>query len=207
MQPNYQIPAETISVETEVRKSKFICHLSHADSDVLAKQFIADIKSNYSDATHNCWAFQAEAPSSTRTIGCSDDGEPHGSAGKPMLNVLCHAKIGEVVAVVTRYYGGTKLGTGGLARAYSDSVKLALEKIKTNKKITWQQGIINLEYSLQSKVEKALLEFSAEIMSAKFEDKVILSIRFDKNNLGSLNEKLSNLTKGQLKVCLSNDLK
>jgi uncharacterized YigZ family protein len=197
---SYNIPAKEVCVQIEVHKSKFICNLAHASTGILAKQFIEKIKQQYPDATHNCWAFQTSEPGSTRSIGCSDDGEPHGTAGKPMLNVLCHADVGEVVAVVTRYYGGTKLGTGGLARAYSDGVKSALETLKTTQKIEWQKGTITFEYSLQSKIEKVLSDLSAEILTSQFEDKVKFNIRFDKQCLIMINEKLSNHTKGKLKV-------
>jgi len=200
MTHGFLIPAGQVSEEIEVRKSHFICHLAHADSAQKAKQFIATIKDNYTDATHNCWAFQTEEPESTRSIGCSDDGEPHGSAGKPMLNVLCHSEVGEIVAVVTRYYGGTKLGTGGLARAYSDSVKAAMDKLVTCTKIDWQYGSLTVGYELQSAVEKVLAEAAAEVTNSQFGEYVTLTLRYGVDKLNHINEKLGNLSQGILKI-------
>ncbi len=200
MTHGFLIPAEQVSEEIEVRKSRFICHLAHADNAQQAKQFIATIKDRYTDATHNCWAFQTEEPGSTRSIGCSDDGEPHGSAGKPMLNILSHSEVGEVVAVVTRYYGGTKLGTGGLVRAYSDSVKAAIDKLTTCTKIDWQYGSLTIGYDLQSAVEKALTDSGAEITNSQFAEKVTLMLRYGAESLAEINEKLGNLSQGALKI-------
>jgi len=200
MASSYLIPAEDSSFEIEVRKSRFVCHLAHANSAVKARQFIVTISEKFADATHNCWAFQTEAPGSTRSIGCSDDGEPHGTAGKPMLNVLCHSEVGEVVVVVTRYYGGIKLGTGGLARAYSESVKAAFGELKTSEKIEWSFATLSLEYSLQSVVEKTFLDFGVEIINSQFADIVTYEFRYDVDCLESLNLKLSNLSQGKLKI-------
>jgi uncharacterized YigZ family protein len=87
------------------------------------------------DATHHCWAFVAGPPGSTAQIGMSDDGEPHGTAGRPMLRALLHGGVGEIAVVCTRYFGGVKLGTGGLSRAYADSVKAVLDCLPTVEKI------------------------------------------------------------------------
>jgi uncharacterized YigZ family protein len=202
MKKGYLIPAEVLSVEIEVRKSRFICHLSQADSAVSAKTFINDVRLKNNDATHNCWAFQTEQPGSTRSIGCSDDGEPHGTAGKPMLTVLTHSKVGEIVAVVTRYYGGTKLGTGGLARAYADSVKAALEKLELCEKVDWKFYKLCFDYSIQNNVETILTEQGAQVVHSHFDDKVCFDIRFDLDSLVELNRKLGNISQGTLNVNL-----
>ena len=202
MNKSYLIPAESLSVEIDVRKSRFICHLSQANNAESAKIFINDVRLKYSDATHNCWAFQTEQPGSTRSIGCSDDGEPHGTAGKPMLTVLSHSKVGEIVAVVTRYYGGTKLGTGGLARAYGDSVKAALEKLELCEKVDWKFSKLCFDYSLQNIIETILAEQGAQIVQSQFDDRVCFEIRFDLDSLTELNRKLSNISQGTLSLSL-----
>src|SRR6185437_606076 len=94
-----------------------------------AQLLVRELDVEFSDATHNCWAYVAGPPGSTSRVGMSDAGEPHGTAGRPMLTVLLHSGVGEIAAVVTRYYGGTKLGTGGLVKAYGGSVQLALESL------------------------------------------------------------------------------
>ncbi len=128
----YRVPAKTHRVEALVRRSRFITTIARAETPHAAKEVVAGIRGEFPDATHHCWAFVAGPPGSSRAIGMSDDGEPHGTAGKPMLNVLMHSDVGEVVAVCTRYYGGVKLGTGGLSRAYSSGVANGLLGLKTD---------------------------------------------------------------------------
>lgn len=115
--------------EETVHRSRFLISLAHTPDPDTAKIFIERIRQKYSDATHNCWAYVAGPPGNTARIGYSDDGEPHGTAGRPMLSVLLHGDIGELTAVVTRYFGGIKLGTGGLVRAYQSMVKQGLETL------------------------------------------------------------------------------
>ncbi len=111
----YKVPSGSITEEQKIKRSRFITSIARANNINKAKEFIETISTKYSDATHNCYAFIAGNPYSTTDIGFGDDGEVTGTAGKPMLGVLQHKKIGEIVVVVTRYYGGVKLGTGGLA--------------------------------------------------------------------------------------------
>ena len=120
-------PEDLHRCEEIVRRSRFIVSLAHTPTPEAAKSFIERIKQEFPDATHNCWAYAAGAPGQTSKVGYSDDGEPHGTAGRPMLTMLLHGGVGELSAVVTRYFGGIKLGTGGLVRAYQGMVKLGLE--------------------------------------------------------------------------------
>lgn len=121
----YLIPAGLHRRELEVERSRFTCTLANAASAAEVQRVVREVSAEMTDATHHCWAFVAGPPGSTNQIGLSDDGEPHGTAGRPMLTVLMHSDVGEAVAIVTRYNGGVKLGTGGLARAYSGTVQLA----------------------------------------------------------------------------------
>lgn len=122
-------------MEETIQRSRFVTTVAHAPDADAAHAFVDTIRSEFPDATHHCWAFVAGPPGSTMHIGMSDDGEPHGTAGRPMLNALLHGGVGEIVAVATRYYGGTKLGTGGLSRAYSGGVVLALESLSTEERV------------------------------------------------------------------------
>ncbi|MEQ9399470.1 MAG: YigZ family protein [Longimicrobiales bacterium] len=131
----YPIPARIHRVEETLQRSRFLTAAAHAPDADAAHAFVQRIRDEFPDATHHCWAFGAGPPGSTTHIGSSDDGEPHGTAGRPMLTALLHGGVGEIVAVCTRYYGGTKLGTGGLARAYSGGVKLVLESLPTEEKV------------------------------------------------------------------------
>jgi uncharacterized YigZ family protein len=123
----YRTIARPGSVELEIRKSRFICQLARAGSDEDARAFIAEIKKRHWDANHNCSAYiVGDRGDIQRT---SDDGEPSGTAGVPMLNVLLKRELTDTVAVVTRYFGGVKLGAGGLIRAYGQAVSDAINDV------------------------------------------------------------------------------
>jgi len=115
----YLVPAKTVSCTQEIKRSKFFTTVGRASDTETARKFIKEISSKYSNASHNCYAFIAGNPNSSPEIGMGDDGEVSGTAGKTMLNVLQHKGIGEIVAVVSRYFGGVKLGPGGLVRRLS----------------------------------------------------------------------------------------
>lgn len=115
--------------EFTVKRSKFITSIGHTPGLESVNAFISNIRAEFKDARHNCYAFNAGRAETTTHIGCSDDGEPKGTAGQPMLNVLTHCGIGEITIVVTRYFGGILLGTGGLVKAYQDSVKFGLDSL------------------------------------------------------------------------------
>lgn len=131
----YPIPARVHRVEETIQRSRFITTLAHAPDADAAHAFVQRIREEFPDATHHCWAFVAGPPGSTTHVGMSDDGEPHGTAGRPMLTALLHGGVGEAVAVCARYYGGVKLGTGGLGRAYAGGVKSALESLPTEERV------------------------------------------------------------------------
>jgi uncharacterized YigZ family protein len=133
----YPVPAGEHRTHDEVSRSRFVTTLAPAPTVEAAHQFIGRMRAEFSDATHNCWAFVVGPPGSTGHVGMSDDGEPHGTAGRPMLTALLHSGVGDVAAVVTRYYGGTKLGTGGLVRAYGGGVAGALATLPTVQRVTW----------------------------------------------------------------------
>ena len=132
---SYYIPKNTVFYQQVIKKSRFIVHIKHTPDVESARGHTRDIKEKYSDAVHNCWAYVAGEPTDSQVLGFSDDGEPNGTAGKPILNVLMGSGIGEITAVVTRYFGGIKLGTGGLVRAYGGSVKQAMDELITAEKV------------------------------------------------------------------------
>lgn len=115
--------------ESEIKRSRFLCALAPAPSEEAAQQFIARVRKEHAGATHNCYAYVIGAEG--RIHKASDDGEPGGTAGTPMLQVLLRREVRDVVAVVTRYYGGIQLGAGGLVRAYGGAVSAALDELGT----------------------------------------------------------------------------
>lgn len=152
----YKYPAADVFHQEEIKKSTFIVHIAHAPDLNSAKTFIKSIEEKYSDARHNCWAHVAGNPGGSHVYGFSDDGEPNGTAGKPMLNVLVGSGLGEITAVVTRYFGGIKLGTGGLVRAYGGSLNNALVKLQTVLKVPSVEITGSSEYSMQGAIEQLL---------------------------------------------------
>ncbi len=155
--------------ELMIKGSRFICTIAHATTVEGARKAIDYIQKKYSDATHNCYAFQVDIPKSTRLNGYSDDGEPHGTAGKPMLSQLLYSDVGEVVALVTRYFGGIKLGTGGLVRAYQESVANALESLPIAQKVEKDRVEIILDYSHAGFLHRMLEKFEIIIEKEDFE--------------------------------------
>jgi len=126
---SYPIPAQIFKHEIEVKKSRFIARVGHVVSREQALAFVEQAKADYPDARHHCWAYLLGNPASAATAAMNDAGEPSGTAGKPILNVIQHRGIGDVIVVVIRYFGGIKLGAGGLVRAYAGATQAALEKL------------------------------------------------------------------------------
>ncbi|MDG4868456.1 YigZ family protein [Guyparkeria sp. 1SP6A2] len=122
-------PAETLERELEVKKSRFIARAGLVSDREEALAFVESVRADYPDARHHCWGYLVGNPSTAASAAMSDDGEPSGTAGKPILNVIQHKGIGDVIVVVTRYFGGIKLGAGGLVRAYSGSTQQVLAEL------------------------------------------------------------------------------
>ena len=195
---SYLIPRKKHRIEDIIKRSRFIATAGHAPSPDLAKAFIGEIKQEFPDATHNCWAFAAGSPGTTARIGMSDDGEPHGTAGHPMLNTLLHSGIGEIAVVVTRYFGGIKLGTGGLVRAYSGAVKQVLASLPVKEKIIPSYISIIIDYSNLSSVKHVSLLYNAEIIKEKYEADVSLIFELAQENADKFHKALINITKGEI---------
>lgn len=176
---SYNIPKSTVFYQEVIKKSRFIVHIAHTPDVPHARALIADIKGKYVDAVHNCWAYVAGAPTDSQVLGFSDDGEPNGTAGKPMLNVLVGSGIGEITVVVTRYFGGIKLGTGGLVRAYGGSVNHALEELVTGERIPEVMVRGRSDYSHQGVIEQTLKSYNVLELDKVFEADVQWVLKMD----------------------------
>ncbi len=168
MSDQYPVPEAAVEVEEVIRRSRFVTTVGRAGSRDEAMAFVRRVKDRFPGATHHCWAFNAGGPSSTAQVGMSDDGEPHGTAGRPMLKVLLHSGVGEVVAVCARYYGGVKLGTGGLARAYASGVKRALEACPTIEKVDRVPISVRVAYDAAESVERVFTALDAIVTGREF---------------------------------------
>lgn len=196
----YRIPAATHRVEDEIKRSRFITTLAHAPSLDAARAFIAVVRSEFADASHHCWAYVVGPPGSTSQIGLSDDGEPHGSAGRPMLNVLLHAGIGDIAAVVTRYFGGTLLGVGGLVRAYAGGVQLALATLPTVERVPTTLLEVMIEYTAVTPFQRLLPGFEVTVLAQEFGVDASYRLKLPSSAVAGFTAALSELTNGQALV-------
>lgn len=194
----YPIPASQHRVEEEIQKSRFITTIAPAATVVDAQAFIALMRAEFADATHNCWAYLVGPPGSSTFVGMSDDGEPHGTAGRPMLNVLSHADVGDLAVVVTRYYGGTKLGKGGLVRAYGGGVQLALESLPTKQKVAYIQGLLACDYAQIKTLKRLFEKCEIEVEDEAFAGDVTYTLAVPEDQSAAFEQELEQISNGQL---------
>jgi len=197
---SYAIPAKQISVEQEIKRSRFVTDIGHAESKADALAFIEQIKIREPEARHHCWAYIAGHPESSVERSCSDAGEPQGTAGKPMLNVIQHKNIGEVVVVVSRYFGGIKLGAGGLVRAYSSSVQQAFEALPLSRRTATSPATLHLPFALESQIRRLLDGMGIEIRQALYQDNVELHVDVELGREPELKEAVTNSSNGDATV-------
>jgi uncharacterized YigZ family protein len=183
--------------ETEyvIKKSKFISYTKPVQTEQEAQEFIASIKQKHWDATHNVYAYSLREGSIKRY---SDDGEPQGTAGMPVLNVITQEGITDCVVVVTRYFGGILLGGGGLVRAYSHSAKLAVDAAGVITLVPWVVMSICCDYNLYGKIESLIRDMDGVISDTAFTDSVALTFRIEKSIIASFDKKLQDLTNGKI---------
>jgi len=193
----YAIPSRIYRVEELIQRSRFITTAAHAPDANAANAFVDSVRELFPDATHHCWAFVAGPPGSTAHIGMSDDGEPHGIAGRPMLTVLLHSGVGEVVTVCTRYFGGVKLGTGGLSRAYAGGVKLLLQTLPTELKIKRVHVSVRVAYPHVESLQRLLDDLEVVVEHEEYGEEVRYQIAVPVMTLETLREQLAQLTSGE----------
>ena len=196
----YPVPARMHRAETEVRRSRFVATLGPAATVDEAAALVRAVGEEFADATHNCWAFVVGAPGSTARIGMSDAGEPRGTAGRPMLTALLHGGVGDVAAVVTRYYGGTKLGTGGLARAYAGAVVAALASLPRAERVERATLDVALDWAHVAAL-RALLDASEAVVAAeRFADRATYRVVLPRDRADAFRAALADATRGAAEV-------
>jgi uncharacterized YigZ family protein len=193
----YPIPSNEVRSDIRVANSRFIASLAPAGTVDEARAFIGKIKAEFSDATHNVPVFLIGFGDSV-TAHCSDDGEPSGTAGRPALAVLQGSGLGDVVVVITRYFGGTKLGTGGLVRAYSDSVRAVLEKVERSARVMTSTVSITFPYTYLERIRRMVSTCNGTILEEEFTADVILTACFRVEDTGVFQAKIVELTSGSV---------
>ena len=195
----YLIPAEEIRREQTVVNSRFIATLAPVASTDEARAFIARIRKEYSDATHNVPAYIIGGGNNV-TDYCSDDGEPSGTAGRPALAVLRGSGLGDVAVVVTRYFGGTLLGKGGLVRAYTESTQMVVNAVRRARRQQVHVAMLALPYNMLARVRILVHNFQGEILDESFAADITITIRFPVENVEQLQQELSQVSAGKLQL-------
>lgn len=190
----YLIPTQNADAEMVEKKSRFIGHIFLTETEEEALFYLKEMRDTYWDATHNVYAYVIK-DGPTRF---SDDGEPGGTAGMPVLDVLQREGIHNVLCVVTRYFGGTLLGTGGLVRAYSKSAKLALEAAGVSKKQVWERLEIPCPYHLFEQVKNEIIAQNGMVMDTQFGADVTIEAIFPAAETTAFTKRLTDLSSGRV---------
>lgn len=193
------VPADTSAseIDLEIKRSHFLGLAARTTSEAQAREFIASRRVLYPDARHHCSAFIIANPGATPTERSNDDGEPSGTAGKPMLEVLRGSQIFDVTVVVTRYFGGTLLGTGGLVRAYSQATTQALEQLslcRRSQQYLWQ---LRAPVGEAGRIEAELRAGGANIVQTRWESQATIELASAVGNPTELAALVANVTRGQ----------
>jgi len=197
---DYDIPASEAEVEIEIKNSRFIACLAHTDSEGRAVEFLTEVQRRWPKASHYCSASVFSAPNDSQRLAYSDDGEPSGTAGRPMLMALQNSGVGEVTAIVVRYFGGVKLGTGGLQRAYTEATVAALAELKKKRRVFKQLFRLHFAYPDQGDVEPLLLESGVEIASSEYGESIQLVVLVRPVDVDALQKKLQAATRGRVQL-------
>lgn len=195
----YPIPAAETRIELRVSNSRFIATATHTPTVDEAKAFIARMRAEFADANHNVFAYVI-GYGATTTLGMSDDGEPAGTAGRPALAVLRGSGLGDVAVVVTRYFGGTLLGTGGLVRAYGDAVRAVLEELPRVEKIERRALLLAISYGQYEQVKRLIAAHNGTITHEEFAADITLTLVFAVDDVPAFADALRDLTAGQAEL-------
>jgi uncharacterized YigZ family protein len=194
MEDHYFTCPDYSQTELKVLSSKFIAHLLHVESMQEAENKLSEFRKLYYDANHNCYAIRINE----QLIRYSDDGEPNQTAGKPIFDVLEGSGLYEAIIIVTRYFGGTKLGTGGLVRAYSESSRLVIDSIHKIKKIRYDSIKIEYQYDDTSITMHLIENNDARIVSQDYGDTVKLTLLISISKTDKFLKDLSDMSNGRI---------
>ena len=174
----YLIPSANLETELVIKKSRFITFVFHARNRDEAMQHLQELRERYPDARHHCWAYLLGDPKTPKSAAMSDDGEPSGTAGKPILNVMQHKDVGDIMIVVVRYFGGIKLGAGGLVRAYSGATQQAYSELATIKKQNFIEMEIQCTFRDEQKIRHHIerLEGRVENIDYRLDLRILFAI-------------------------------
>jgi len=187
----YSIPASPCERTYEIKKSRFITRIAYTRDRDSAMAFLAQARADYPDARHHCWAYLLGNPNNAASAAMSDDGEPSGTAGKPILNVLQHKGVGDIMVVVIRYFGGIKLGAGGLVRAYSTATQQAMEILEVQERVALTECLVNCGFSQEQAVRHWLTQHQGQVLDCTYTAAVALQVALPEVKVTELHQFLS----------------
>ena len=203
---SYLVPTGELVIEQDIKKSRFIASVSYAGDKETALDFIKKISTQHQSATHNTFAYVIGNPNGGADVGFNDDGEVGGTAGKPILSVIQMRGIGDIVAVVTRYFGGTKLGTGGLVRAYAGTITMALDKLKLKERVNLVEININVGYEFENAVRTLLDMEGLKIKDVQYTEDVRVTAHIPESISKEIESEVLNSTRGKAVIKIQQNL-
>lgn len=198
MNEPYKILLSEAEAETELKKSRFIAHIYPVNTQAEAMDFIASIKKQFYDARHNCYAYVIGKDADT--VKYSDDGEPSQTAGLPIFNVLKESGVRNACIVVTRYFGGTLLGAGPLARMYAEAAKLSIEAAKIGTMRFGVEAKIDTDYADGEKIRRFLEKENIEILNTYYTESVSFVIRTGFDTFERIKESIVSITASKARI-------
>lgn len=188
---SYQTLKQAVNARLTIKKSEFIAYAYPVTSREDAMFHVEQLRDKYADARHHCWAYIIGDPNNTTSAGFDDDGEPNGTAGKPILNVLQHKSIGNVIIIVVRYFGGIKLGAGGLTRAYAGSAQAAVDMMTLKDYVPLIQVQILAEFATEAQCRYVVESLNGRIDDVSYSKQVTLTVTLAEADIDSLKERLA----------------
>lgn len=188
---SYQTLKQAVTARLEIKKSEFIAYAYPVNSREQAMFHVEQLREKYVDARHHCWAYIIGDPNNTTSAGFDDDGEPNGTAGRPILNVLQHKSIGNVIIIVVRYFGGIKLGAGGLTRAYAGSAQAAVDEMVLLPYVPMAQVQILAEFATEAQCRYVVENLGGSIDDVHYSKQVTLTVTLAERDIEPLKERLA----------------
>ncbi|MBO1516078.1 YigZ family protein [Psychrobacter halodurans] len=188
---SYQTLKHAVTARLEIKKSEFIAHAYPVSSREQAMFHVEQLREQYPDARHWCWAYIIGDPDNTTSAGFDDDGEPNGTAGRPILGVLQHKSIGNVIIVVVRYFGGIKLGAGGLTRAYAGSAQAAVDQMTLSPYIPMAKVQIVATFATEAQCRYVIEDLGGQVEDVAYSQQVMLTATLAQADIADLKERLA----------------
>ena len=188
---SYLTLKKKVTARLEIKKSEFIAYAYPVNSREQALFHVEQLREQYADARHHCWAYIVGDPNNTTSAGFDDDGEPNGTAGRPILNVLQHKSIGNVIIIVVRYFGGIKLGAGGLTRAYAGSAQAAVDEMVLLPYIPMTQVQIRATFATEAQCRYVVESLNGHIDDVAYSQHVLLTVTLAECDIEALKTELA----------------